>query len=161
MAMCCRPALLIADEPTTALDVTIQAQILDLMEKLQNETNTAIIMITHDLGVVATMADEAAVMYLGQIVESGSVRSVLKRRFHPYTRGLFRSLPMLGGQGKARLAPILGVVPDPRSIGGGCRFGDRCPERMAVCDREPPMFEPDPPSLSRCWLHDPEVAADG
>ncbi len=161
MAMSCNPALLIADEPTTALDVTIQAQILDLMAKLQKETNTAIVMITHDLGVVAAMADEVAVMYLGQIVEYGSVRSVLKRRHHPYTRGLLRSIPVLGSQRKARLEPIAGVVPDPRFIGDGCRFGDRCPERMQICDREPPMFELEPPSLSRCWLHDPEATAGG
>ena len=159
MAMSCNPALLIADEPTTALDVTIQAQILDLMAKLQKETNTAIVMITHDLGVVAAMADEVAVMYLGQIVEYGSVRSVLKRRHHPYTRGLFRSIPALGRQGKVKLTPIAGVVPDPRSISDGCRFGERCPERMQICDREPPMFEPEPPNLSRCWLHDPERTA--
>jgi oligopeptide/dipeptide ABC transporter ATP-binding protein len=161
MAMSCNPILLIADEPTTALDVTIQAQILDLMMTLQKETNTAVVMITHDLGVVAAMADEVAVMYLGQTVEYGSVRSVLKRRHHPYTRGLLRSLPVLGSRGKARLEPIAGVVPDPRFISGGCRFGDRCLERLQICDREPPMFEPDPSSFSRCWLHDPEAAADG
>jgi oligopeptide/dipeptide ABC transporter ATP-binding protein len=161
MAMSCNPAVLIADEPTTALDVTIQAQILDLMAKLQEETNTAIVMITHDLGVVAAMADEVAVMYLGQIVEYGSVRSVLKRRHHPYTRGLFRSIPVLGSQGKTKLEPIEGVVPDPRFIGEGCRFGDRCPERMQICDQEPPVFAPTPSSLSRCWLHDPKATAGG
>ena len=161
MAMSCNPVLLIADEPTTALDVTIQAQILELMVKLQKETNTAIVMITHDLGVVAAMADEVAVMYLGQIIEYGSVRSVLKRRHHPYTRGLFRSIPVLGSRGKVRLNPIAGVVPDPRFIVEGCRFGNRCPERMQICDQNPPMFEPEPSSLSRCWLHDPEATAGG
>ncbi len=160
MALSCNPSLLIADEPTTALDVTIQAQILELMLKLQEEFHMAIMMITHDLGVVAGMADEVAVMYLGQVVEYSSVRNVFKRRRHPYTEGLLGSIPVLGAQGKKRLTPIKGMVPDPRFMPEGCRFAERCPKRMPVCDRPPAMLEPDPGHFARCWLHDPEVKAD-
>src|SRR5690606_23914213 len=160
MALSCNPSLLIADEPTTALDVTIQAQILELMLKLQEEFHMAIMMITHDLGVVAGMADEVAVMYLGQVVEYSSVRNVFKRRRHPYTEGLLGSIPVLGAQGKKRLTPIKGMVPAPRFMPEGCRFAERCPKRMPVCDRPPAMLEPDPGHFARCWLHDPEVKAD-
>ena len=160
MALSCNPSLLIADEPTTALDVTIQAQILELMQKLQEEFQMAIVMITHDLGVVAGMADEVAVMYLGQIVEYSSVRSVFKRRHHPYTNGLLGSIPVLGARTK-RLTPIKGIVPDPRFMPEGCRFAERCPKRMSICDRPPAMLEPEPGHWARCWLHDPEVKAHG
>ena len=159
MAMSCNPTLLIADEPTTALDVTIQAQILELMEKLQEEKDTAIIMITHDLGVVAGMADNIAVMYLGQIIEYGSVETVFTRRSHPYTQGLFHSIPVIGSRGRKRLEPIAGVVPDPRFIADGCRFADRCPKRMPRCDQEPVNFEVEPGAFARCWLHAPEAIA--
>jgi len=158
MALSCNPRLLICDEPTTALDVTIQAQILDLMQKIQEEFDTAIVMITHDLGVVAGMADEVAVMYLGQIVEYGGVRDVFKARRHPYTQGLFHSIPVLGSREKKRLEPIRGVVPDPRFMPAGCRFADRCPRRMGACGEPPPLFEPAPGHLSRCWLHGPGVS---
>lgn len=160
MALSCNPSLLIADEPTTALDVTIQAQILELMQKLQEEFNMAIMMITHDLGVVAGMADEVAVMYLGQVVEYSSVRNVFKSRHHPYTNGLLNSIPVLGSKSKKRLTPIRGIVPDPRFMPEGCRFADRCPQKMPVCDQPPPMLEPDAGHWARCWLHDPEVKAD-
>jgi oligopeptide/dipeptide ABC transporter, ATP-binding protein, C-terminal domain len=159
MALSCNPSLLIADEPTTALDVTIQAQILELMERLQEEFEMAIMMITHDLGVVAGMADEVAVMYLGQIVEHSDVRSVFKSRYHPYTEGLMGSIPVLGSRVE-RLTPIQGMVPDPRWMPEGCRFADRCPKRMPVCDQPPPVLEPDPGHFARCWLYDPEVNTD-
>lgn len=161
MALSCNPGLLIADEPTTALDVTIQAQILVLMRRLQQEFESAIMMITHDLGVVAGMADDVAVMYLGQIVEYGPVRGVFKKRHHPYTQGLLQSIPVLGAPPDARLKPIQGMVPDPRFMPTGCRFKDRCPHRMAICDKEVPIFKPEPGHQVRCWLHDPEVKQGG
>ncbi len=161
MALCCNPSLLVADEPTTALDVTIQAQILELMKRLQHEFNMAIMLITHDLGVVAGMAHEVAVMYLGQVVEYGSVRQVFHKRYHPYTHGLFHSIPKLGASRGTPLTPIEGLVPDPRFMPSGCRFKDRCPRRMEVCEKAPPVFEPEPGHQVRCWLHDPEVKASG
>ena len=161
MALSCNPSLLIADEPTTALDVTIQAQILELMKRLQAEFKMAIMLITHDLGVVAGMAHEVAVMYLGQVVEYGSVRDVFKKRHHPYTHGLFHSIPRLGASRGTSLTPIEGLVPDPRFMPTGCRFKDRCPKRMAICDEAPPVLEPAPGHQVRCWLHDPEVKGGG
>jgi len=161
MALSCNPKLLICDEPTTALDVTIQAQILDLMQKLQEELRTAIVMISHDLGVIAGMADEVAVMYLGQVVEYGGVREVFKLRRHPYTQGLFHSIPHLGQREKKRLEPIRGVVPDPRSMPQGCRFADRCPHKLEICDTPPPFVQTDEAHFARCWLHDPEVKRGG
>jgi oligopeptide/dipeptide ABC transporter ATP-binding protein len=161
MALSCNPGLLIADEPTTALDVTIQAQILALMKRLQSEFKSAIMLITHDLGVVAGVADEVAVMYLGQVMEYGSVRSVFKKRYHPYTQGLLQSIPTLGMPRDARLKPIEGMVPDPRFMPTGCRFKDRCPYRMPICDKDVPMFEPEPGHQARCFLHDPEVKQGG
>ncbi len=152
MALSCNPSLLIADEPTTALDVTIQAQILELMQRLQGEFGISIIMITHDLGVVVGMADEVAVMYLGRVVEYGPMRPVFKQPRHPYTQGLLRSIPVLGARVRQRLQPIQGLVPDPRATPPGCRFADRCPQRMEQCAEEPPIFEPAPSHLSRCWL---------
>lgn len=155
MALSCRPDLLICDEPTTALDVTIQAQILELMAELQQETRTAIVLITHDLGVVAGMAEEVAVMYLGQIVEKGPVANVFGERSHPYTEGLFRSLPTLEARGKERLRPIPGFVPDPRSVPRGCRFAERCGQRMEGCSESPPMVRVGTAHEVRCWLHAP------
>lgn len=154
MALSCNPSLLIADEPTTALDATIQAQILDLMEKLQAQYNTAIMMITHDLGVVAGLADKVAVMYLGQVVEVGPVRRVFKDEGHPYTEGLMQSIPILGRSEGQRLTPIRGMVPDPRMMPTGCRFAERCPRRMPVCDTPPPMVALSPDHAVRCWLFD-------
>ena len=155
MALSCNPSLLIADEPTTALDVTIQAQILELMQRLQGEFGIAIIMITHDLGVVVGMADEVAVMYLGRVVEYGPMRPVFKQPQHPYTQGLLRSIPVLGAQVRQRLQPIEGLVPDPRATPPGCRFADRCPQRFEECATEPPLFEAAADHRSRCWLSAP------
>jgi len=135
MALACRPRLLIADEPSTALDVTIQAQILALIERLQRELDMAVMMITHDLGVIAETADEVAVMYLGRIVEQAPVDEIFGNPKHPYTRGLMASIPRLGAETKARLTSIPGAVPDPFSVPRGCPFHPRCGECMkGVCD---------------------------
>jgi len=135
-ALSCRPRLLIADEPTTALDVTIQAQILDLIERLQQEQGMTVMMITHDLAVIAETADEVAVMYLGRIVEQAPVRKIFESPLHPYTRGLLKSVPVLGSGQKGRLDSIEGSVPDPFSVPAGCPFHPRCPDRIpGVCDR--------------------------
>lgn len=130
MALSCNPAMLIADEPTTALDVTIQAQILELMKALQQEFHMAILFITHDLGTVAAMCDNVAVMYLGEIVEYGPVREIFHSPQHPYTIGLLRSVPKTGGEAKARLASIEGSVPVPTNLPETCGFYDRCPMRL-------------------------------
>jgi len=137
MALACEPRLLIADEPTTALDVTIQAQILDLMQRLQRETGTAIILITHDLGVVAEVADEVVVMYAGRVVERAPVRALFREPQHPYTVGLLGSIPRLHGEPR-RLAAIDGQVPDPLAMPAGCRFAARCPFADARCAAAPP-----------------------
>ena len=137
MALVCRPAVLIADEPTTALDVTIQAQILDLLQRLRSEFGMAVLLITHDLGVVAETADRVAVMYAGQVVEQGDVRTVFRGTRHPYTAGLLASLPRLGGQA-GRLRVIPGTVPDPAAFPSGCRFHPRCPIALERCRREVP-----------------------
>ena len=142
MALACRPRLLIADEPTTALDVTVQAQILDLMRELRRAYGMAILFITHDLGVVAEIADRISVMYAGQVVESGSVRDVLQRPRHPYTKALMAALPRIDRRG-ARLAAIPGIVPDLRNMPQGCRFHPRCPSAQAgLCDARAPALEP-------------------
>jgi oligopeptide/dipeptide ABC transporter ATP-binding protein len=141
MGLVCRPALLIADEPTTALDVTIQAQILDLMRKLQSEISMSMLFITHDLGVVAEIADRVAVMYAGQIVESGPVRDILDAPRHPYTHGLLNSVPELDGP-RQRLQPILGMVPNRNSLPTGCRFAPRCQHAVSgLCDAQVPPLE--------------------
>jgi peptide/nickel transport system ATP-binding protein len=150
MALACGPQLLIADEPTTALDVTIQAQILDLMRGLRRDTGTAIILITHDLGVVAEMADDVAVMYAGQIVERAPVASLFARPEHPYTVGLLGSIPKLD-QKRERLPSIEGRVPDMAHPPKGCRFAARCPFVEPACrDAVPPLIEVAPDHLSRC-----------
>jgi oligopeptide/dipeptide ABC transporter ATP-binding protein len=142
MALSCNPSLLIADEPTTALDVTIQAQVLDLMKDLRQDFKAAILFITHDLGVVANMADAVVVMYLGRVVESAPVRELIDNSQHPYTRGLLRSVPSLTGARKRRLDPIRGVVPDAGEITRGCSFGPRCDVAQSVCNHEiPPLRE--------------------
>lgn len=139
MALSCSPRLLIADEPTTALDVTIQAQILELMTTLQDEFGMAIIFITHNLGVIAEVADEVAVMYLGRIVEQASVTELFDNPQHPYTQGLLNSIPHIDAEKLPRLRAIEGVVPDPYEIPSGCGFSDRCPSFMpGVCDRAMP-----------------------
>ena len=156
MALSCNPALLIADEPTTALDVTIQAQILELMKSLQEEFGMAILMITHNLGVIAEMSDRVAVMYMGKIVESGDARTIFHRPLHPYTVGLMRSIPHLGRRVKARLTPIPGSVPDPYSVPSGCAFLPRCPvPKTDACRHaeETPLVEVEPGHYVRCPLY--------
>ncbi|MFD0677772.1 MULTISPECIES: ABC transporter ATP-binding protein [unclassified Paenibacillus] len=153
MAMSCQPKLLIADEPTTALDVTIQAQILDLMRKLRAEQNTAIMMITHDLGVVAEMCDRVVVMYSGKVVEEGDVITIFTNPKHPYTQGLMKSIPTLDSEEK-RLYSIKGNVPIPGSLRQGCSFAPRCEFAMDKCRQDAPQLEEvETGHYSRCWLH--------
>jgi peptide/nickel transport system ATP-binding protein/oligopeptide transport system ATP-binding protein len=153
LALSCNPAILIADEPTTALDVTVQAQILDLMRELQNDFSSSIIMITHNLGVVSQMADHVAVMYLGKIVEYGDVRAIFHHPLHPYTVGLLNSIPVLGRKGKI-LVPIEGMVPSPTEVVPGCAFAPRCPRVMEVCGEEDPILrEVQPSHQAACWLY--------
>ncbi|MGG1662370.1 ABC transporter ATP-binding protein [Brevibacillus sp. NRS-1366] len=154
MAMSCDPDLLIADEPTTALDVTIQAQILDLMRELRSKQGTSIMLITHDLGVVAEMCDRVVVMYAGQVVEQADVVTLFDNPSHPYTQGLMRSIPKVDVD-QARLDSIPGNVPLPGSVKQGCRFASRCEHVEAKCLAEsPPLFELENGQLSRCWLHE-------
>jgi len=151
MALACEPRLLIADEPTTALDVTIQAQILELMRVLRDETGTAVILITHDLGVVAEVADEVAVMYSGRVVERASARAIFEAPQHPYTVGLLGSIPRLD-VARERLASIEGQVPDPLRRPAGCKFADRCPFAIAKCrSDDPPLMAVGDAHLSACW----------
>lgn len=152
MALSCNPSLLIADEPTTALDVTIQAQILDLMVKLQEQFQMAIIMITHDLGIVSRMCHDVAVMYMGKIVESASTRTIFQQPSHPYTVGLLASIPKLGTRA-GRLVPIEGTVPDTTELPEGCSFRPRCPRAMSVCMDEPPLVKVADGHEVRCWLY--------
>jgi peptide/nickel transport system ATP-binding protein len=151
MALACEPRLLIADEPTTALDVTIQAQILDLMDALQQETGTAVILITHDLGVVAEVADDVLVMYAGRIVERAPVQALFDSPQHPYTVGLLGSIPRLDAE-RSRLASIEGQVPSPLRRPPGCSFAERCPFADAHCRAAPPdLREVGAQHLSACW----------
>ena len=150
MALSCRPNLLIADEPTTALDVTVQAQILRLMKGLQQDMGMSIMVITHDLGVIAKMAHEVVVMYLGKIVERGSVRDIFHNAVHPYTKGLLNSLPRLDQ--RKRLVAIKGVVPTPYDLPPGCGFAKRCPMAFDKCATEPPEFPVGPAHAAKCWL---------
>ncbi len=159
MALSCNPRLLIADEPTTALDVTIQAQILELLKSLQQEFGMAILIITHDLGVIAEMADEVSVMYMGKIVESGDVRTIFRRPLHPYTVGLMRSIPRLGSHTKERLTPIPGSVPDSLTILPGCAFAPRCPApNRGICYEPVDLVEIEPGHRVRCTLY-PQAGA--
>ncbi|UCF09785.1 MAG: ABC transporter ATP-binding protein, partial [Candidatus Bipolaricaulota bacterium] len=154
MALSCNPRLLIADEPTTALDVTIQAQVLELMNDLRKEYAASIQFITHDLGVIADMADDVVVMYLGRIVESASVGDVFHDPKHPYTQGLMNSIPSLAVQ-KGRLLPIRGVVPDPFEVPPGCGFEPRCPQAMEVCKTQmPALKEIGAGHEAACWLYE-------
>jgi peptide/nickel transport system ATP-binding protein len=156
MAISCNPDLLIADEPTTALDVTIQAQILELMKELQKKTNTSIIMITHDLGVVAQLCSKVIVMYGGLIMEEGPVKEIFADPQHPYTQGLLRSIPKSIVGEKERLQPIEGTAPNLLNPPSGCPFADRCPHAMAICNKEcPPYFRVNENHRSMCWLNDP------
>jgi peptide/nickel transport system ATP-binding protein len=141
MALACRPALVIADEPTTALDVTIQAQILELMKALQDEMGMSIILITHDLGVIAETCEDVLVMYAGRIAEVGSVEDIFHRPTHPYTRGLLESIPRLEYPRKSRLRTIEGMVPALMDLPAGCRFNNRCPHRNERCTLEAPVLE--------------------
>jgi peptide/nickel transport system ATP-binding protein len=171
MALACRPDILIADEPTTALDVTVQAQIFDLLRDLQREKGTAILLITHDMGAVAEMADRVMVMYAGRVIEQGTTAQVLGRPGHPYTQGLIDCLPELGSSKVAatdgdriELAEITGVVPSIWELGSGCAFRERCPHAMPRCAQEvPPLFglDGDGGHGAACWLHaeDRRVAA--
>jgi peptide/nickel transport system ATP-binding protein len=142
MALTCHPRLLIADEPTTALDVTIQAQILDLLAALQRRLGMGMILVTHDLGVVAERADEVAIMYAGRVVERAAVLEIFARPRHPYTRGLLRSIPKVGAEKRRRLEAIPGLVPDLASLPSGCHFRDRCPLAIGACATvDPPLEE--------------------
>lgn len=154
MALSCNPLLLIADEPTTALDVTIQAQILDLMRRLQEQFGSAILMITHNLGVINEMADRVAVMYMGKVVEVADRKTLFKRPMHPYTIGLLQSVPSMGRNVKRALSPIPGMVPDPFSVPPGCAFYPRCPaNKSALCHEPVPLVEIEPGHWVRCTLY--------
>ena len=150
MALACRPRLLIADEPTTALDVTVQAQILALIDELKAETGTAVVLITHDLGVVADHADDVVVMYAGRVAEQAPAAALFARPEHPYTVGLLGAAPSLEG-GAARLASIEGTVPDLRNPPPGCRFAPRCPFAVARCAEQPPLAELTAGHRAACW----------
>jgi len=155
MAMACRPTLLIADEPTTALDVTTQAQILCLMNDLKEEIGTSIILVTHDLGVVSQTCHDVAVMYTGHVVEYGKASEILSQALHPYTKGLMKSVPRLqaGSRGE-RLYAIPGSVPTFKDMPGGCTFHPRCPEVMDICSIQyPPAFTPSPGRRVTCWRY--------
>ena len=154
MALSCHPSLLIADEPTTALDVTIQAQVLELIMNLRNEFNTSILMITHDLGIVAGLADEVIVMYLGRAIEKSKVNQVFHDPKHPYTQGLMDSVPSIIATQK-RLKFIDGVVPPLSEVPPGCGFEPRCSKRMEICRRNVPLLkEVDPDHWVACWLYE-------
>ena len=154
MALSCNPEVLIADEPTTALDVTIQAQILELMREIQQRTGTAIVLITHDLGVIAETADRVAVMYAGKKVEEAPVMALFDTPLHPYTRGLMASMPHLDaplGPGRGTLPEIPGMVPSLSDLPEGCRFAPRCPLAAPQCREEPPLIAYAPGHLAACW----------
>lgn len=156
MALCCRPKLLIADEPTTALDVTVQAQIIELMKELRDQTGTAIILITHDLGVVAGMCSRVMVMYAGSIVEQGDRRSIFYHPRHPYTQGLLKSVPGARLKHKGRLQPIEGQPPDLLNTTAGCPFCPRCEQAMLICaEQQPPYTVFGPAHRAACWLYHP------
>ncbi|QUH19106.1 ABC transporter ATP-binding protein [Alkaliphilus sp. B6464] len=154
MALSCNPMVLIADEPTTALDVTVQAQILDLMRKMQKETGTAIMFITHDLGVVAEMADRVVVMYAGKIVEEGAVEEIFDSPMHPYTIGLLNSIPQLDNRGKKTLHVIEGMVPSLDELPKGCAFNPRCKDAVDICRKNRPELISlgDGSRKCACWL---------
>ncbi|GMW01576.1 MAG: ABC transporter ATP-binding protein [Candidatus Hydrogenedentota bacterium] len=154
MALACNPKVLIADEPTTALDVTIQAQILDLLRQLQSEFNMAVLLITHNLGIVAEMAEEVAIMYAGKIVEQAPVKAMFDSPQHPYTQGLFRSLPSLTER-RDTLFNIRGIVPPATRYPAGCRFHPRCLYTMERCKSDPPGILVGEDHTAVCWLHDP------
>lgn len=153
MALSCNPSLLIADEPTTALDVTIQAQILELMKELKDRLGMSLLLITHDLGVVAEQADEVAIMYAGKIVEQATAKAIFNRPLHPYTVGLLNSLPRVGANKKKRLEAIPGMVPSPLELPSGCRFRDRCPRAAGICaEGEPQLVKKEQDHWVSCYF---------
>jgi len=161
IALACNPSLLIADEPTTALDVTIQAQVLDMMRSLRDKYNMAMLMITHDLGIVAEMCDTVSVIYAGRIVEHGTLRDVFKNTRHPYTEGLFDSLPDMDNP-KAELKPIPGLMPDPTILHEGCPFAPRCKYATEKCSQEkPPRYYANEEHYVECHLYDEESVKVG
>ena len=150
MALACNPELLLADEPTTALDVTIQAQVLEMIQNLKDQLGTSVVLITHDLGIVANFCQSVAVIYSGEIVEYGLVEDIFDRPQHPYTLGLFGSIPRLGTTEK-RLRPIKGLIPDPTNLPEGCKFCERCPQAGKGCEStDPPVIEVGPGHLVKC-----------
>lgn len=156
MAMVCEPDLLIADEPTTALDVTIQAQVLEMVNEIQQKTGTSMILITHDLGVIAEMTERVAIIYAGRIVEIGTTEQIYTKTMHPYTIGLFGSLPRLDSRTK-RLEPIPGLMPDPSNLPKGCSFAPRCPKKIDICEMaEPELSETENGHCVRCHLYTAE-----
>jgi oligopeptide/dipeptide ABC transporter ATP-binding protein len=161
MALACDPELLIADEPTTALDVTIQAQILELLDNLRKTRKLAVLLITHDLGVVAEVADRVAVMYTGKIVEESGVEEIFRQPKHPYTQGLLRSVPKLrefGDEKATRLSTIQGTVPSPTNLPEGCHFAPRCEYRMDICTKgEIPLYQINEEVKARCVLYDENI----
>lgn len=159
MALVCEPSLIIADEPTTALDVTVQAQIIDLLRDLSARSGTALVFITHDLGVVAEICTRVVAMYAGEVIEDGAVDDVLTRPRHPYTSGLLSSLPGLAGRG-SRLPSIPGRVPSPLNMPTGCRFRARCPHALPGCEQEQPLIDVARAHAARCWRA-PELTLNG
>ena len=151
MAIACKPSLILADEPTTALDVTIQAHILELLSQIQSEMGMAMVLVTHDLGLIAERAHEVAVMYAGRIVEQADTPDLFREPLHPYTRGLLASLPRPGGSKRSRLLTISGSVPQLSDLPEGCRFSPRCDLRGEECSREPELVEAGPGHFVRCW----------
>ena len=161
MALSCEPELLIADEPTTALDVTIQAQVLKMMDDLKERLNTAMIMITHDLGVVAQICNKVAIIYAGEIVEYGKIEDIYEgEHHHPYTVGLFGSIPDITSTAE-RLTPIDGLMPDPTKKIPGCRFADRCPHCMEICSKKSPAMANVDGHQIKCFLYLPEGQTGG
>lgn len=140
MAIACQPELILADEPTTALDVTIQAQVLDLIQDLKSKLSTSMLLITHDLGIVAEICDEVAIMYAGEIIENGTVEQIFTNPTHPYTKGLFNSIPKIDSE-STRLEPIKGLMPDPMNLPEGCSFHPRCPDCTEACMKQSPVLE--------------------
>ena len=154
IALCCSPQILIADEPTTALDVTVQANIVDMLKDLQHNMNMSIIYITHDMGVIAEMADDIAVMYLGKIVEIGSAKQIFHNPLHPYTKRLLRSIPTIDGKQRKRLEAIRGNVPIPLNLEDRCGFCPRCDDAMDICaKRSPNLIEIEPEHFVSCFLY--------
>lgn len=156
IALACNPSLLIADEPTTALDVTIQAQVLDLIDNLKKKINTSLVLITHDLGVVAEVCDKVAIVYAGKIVEYGNLKHIYNNPLHPYTKGLFGSIPDFSHKAH-RLNPIKGLMPDPSNLPEGCAFAERCPHASDVCrNKQPENLEVETGHFVRCLLYEKE-----